>query len=194
MVKDKLFLLMDWIWRLTWLNLLWLLFSLPLITVIPSTFAMYAVVNKWTKDEEVNIWLTFIKSFKNYFLKSYSLGSVLVLIGVFLYADFIILNNQTEEVFIIVRYAVIIFTILYLPVAFFSIPVFIEYNLSWYKSLSVAFIIAMQHPLRTFLVLCGILVDLIILLFFTGFGILFFGSFCALITSKPIKNVQIIKK
>jgi uncharacterized membrane protein YesL len=187
MGRKLVFVIMDWIWRLSWLNLLWILFSIPIITIIPSTFAMYAVTNRWqTDDVDIEILPTFYKAFKKYLVKSLPLGSILVGIGVFLYVDLLILKDQTEGILLILRYAILVIAIFYVPIALYSIPVYIQTNITWYKALPVAFIVAMKKPINTMMVLCGIVGVLCFVLFFTGFGVLFFGSLCALFTTKGV--------
>ncbi|UOQ48332.1 DUF624 domain-containing protein [Gracilibacillus caseinilyticus] len=57
------------------LQLFWFFFSLGIITVIPATIAMYAVVLEWSKNGiELGIWKTFFHSFKYYFRRTLFLG------------------------------------------------------------------------------------------------------------------------
>jgi len=182
--------IMNWIWRLSWINLIWLLFSIPIITVIPSTFAMYSVVIKLVKGEdEADILPTFIQDFKKYFKKSFPLGLALFLLGAFLYADMMILKDQAGSILLILRYALLIITVLFIPIACYSIPIFIEYEVSWFKALPLAFILAMKKPINVLLVCCGILGSLSLLFFLTGIGVLFFGSLCALFTTMGALSV-----
>lgn len=192
MGKRLIMFIMNWIWQLSWINLLWLLFSIPIITIIPSTFAMYSVVIKLVKGEdEADILPTFIQDFKKYLKKSFPLGLTLIMLGAFLYADMMILKDQAGSVLLILRYALLILTVLFIPIACYSIPVFIEYEVAWFKALPLAFILAMKKPITVLLVCCGILGSLSLLLFLTGIGILFFGSLCALFTTKgALSNLQ----
>jgi len=195
MLRKIFFGSMDWIWRLGWLNLLWFLFSIPLFTLIPATFAMYAVVNKWlTEDKDIDIFPTFTSAFKKYFIKSVPLGAILLFLGLFLYFDLLILSGETNELMTIVRYGILILAFLFVPVASYSIQVFIEYEVPWYKALAISFFITLRKPLNTLLLVCGILFAVLVFVFFTGFGILFFASLTALFSSKAaiagIKDLQ----
>ncbi|NUK30252.1 DUF624 domain-containing protein [Parageobacillus sp. VR-IP] len=50
----------EWIWRLLVLNIIWFLFSLPIVSIIPATVAMFAVIEKWlTCDIDILIYKTF---------------------------------------------------------------------------------------------------------------------------------------
>nr|WP_285876973.1 DUF624 domain-containing protein [Fictibacillus phosphorivorans] len=179
---------MEWIWKLVYLNIVWILFSLPLITLIPATFVMFSIVNKWlTEDQDPNLFSTFIREFKSYFWKSYPLGIVLIVLGAFLTADLLILKDLHSTYWLTVRYALIVVMFFFLVTASYSIPIYIHYGLSWYKTLFVSFMIGLRQPLTTFLMLCGILLVVMLVLFATGIGICVMGSLIALITSKAAK-------
>jgi uncharacterized membrane protein YesL len=183
--KEIVAFIMEWIWRLLWINLLWILFSLPILTIIPSTFAMYAVIIKLIKeDADSDIFPLFVKEFKKYLFKSFPLGITLVLISMFLYVDLMILKDQMNSLLLILRYAILILTILLLPIICYSIPIFIELEVPWYKVMPIAFIFAMKKPLPIFLAICGILGVLFLFLFLTGFGVLLFGSLYAFFTTR----------
>jgi uncharacterized membrane protein YesL len=187
MGRKAIFFIIEWIWRLSWVNCLWLLFSVPVITIIPSTFAMYSVMMQLVKGEEdIDILPAFLKAFKKYLIKSFSLGITLALIGVFLYTDLLILKDQTENIMLILRYSIMILSVLFMPIAFYSISVFVEYETSWYKALSLAFILVMQRPFIVLMVICGIMGVFMLFLFWTGIGLLFVGSLCALFTTKAV--------
>ncbi len=63
------------------LQLFWCFFSLGIITVIPATLAMYAVVLEWSKNGiDIGIWKIFFQSFKQYFRKTLFLSLHVVFI------------------------------------------------------------------------------------------------------------------
>lgn len=60
--------------KLLLVNCLWILFSLPVITVGASTCAAFSVCLKLAKDEECKIWSQFIKGFKQSWLQGSLMG------------------------------------------------------------------------------------------------------------------------
>lgn len=60
--------------KLLFLNILWLLFSLPVITIGASTCAAFSVTLKLVDDEEISIWGQFIKGFKQSWLQGILMG------------------------------------------------------------------------------------------------------------------------
>lgn len=67
------------------LQLLWFFFSMGIITVIPATLAMYAVMVEWSKNGiDIGIWKNFFHSFKQYFRKTMFLGANIAIILIIL--------------------------------------------------------------------------------------------------------------
>lgn len=60
--------------KLLLLNMIWLLFSLPVITIGASTCAAFSVALKLVDDEETGIWNQFIKGFKQSWLQGIFMG------------------------------------------------------------------------------------------------------------------------
>ncbi|GGH84779.1 putative membrane protein YesL [Pullulanibacillus pueri] len=176
---------MEWIWRFIWLNLIWFLFSLAIVTIIPSTFAMFTVANKWfTEDNDIEVFPAFFKAFKRYFFKSYLLGGLLLIIGLFLYLDLIILQRQTGGIFLIAQYAFFALSLIYIFITCYCIPVFIHLEATLPKTFMIAFVLALRQPVITIVMLCGIIVVFVVFLVWTGFGILFVGSMSAAVMTK----------
>ncbi|UOK56143.1 YesL family protein [Bacillus sp. OVS6] len=46
------------------LNLLWIVFSLPIITVFPATVAMFGILKEWSNGSEQPVLSTFFSIFK----------------------------------------------------------------------------------------------------------------------------------
>src|SRR5699024_9860695 len=69
------------------LQIIWVFFSLGIITVIPATIALYAVVSEWSKNGiDLGIWKPFYQSFKLHLRRTFFLGmniSIIVTIIVF---------------------------------------------------------------------------------------------------------------
>ncbi|SFM24504.1 Uncharacterized membrane protein YesL [Gracilibacillus orientalis] len=78
------------------LQLLWFFFSLGIITVIPATVAMYAVVLEWSKNGiDIGIWKTFFHSFKMHFRKTLFLGVNVGVIAIILFMNASIIPTLT---------------------------------------------------------------------------------------------------
>ena len=59
------------------LNILWLVTSLPIVTIGASTTAMYYTARKLHKDKDVTVWKAFFHSFKQNFMQATAIWAVL---------------------------------------------------------------------------------------------------------------------
>ena len=69
------------------LNLLWLLCSLPILTVGPATCALFSVTLKIAKDEPVQTLREFFSAFRSNFKQAFVLGIVGLFSAAVVYAD-----------------------------------------------------------------------------------------------------------
>lgn len=98
----------EWFSGIAILNLTWLLFSLPIVTLIPATDAVFEVVNEWKEDEKPE---SIFKQFKYYFRKnfkrSFKLGLPIFIVVMIVLADIYFLSSLSLTVtwFQIFKYA-----------------------------------------------------------------------------------------
>lgn len=74
--------------HIIYLNILWLLFSLPVITIGASTTALYYVAMKLVKNEDGYIARSFIKSFRMNFRQGTIIWIIMLAAGFVLLQDF----------------------------------------------------------------------------------------------------------
>ena len=74
------------------LNLIWLVFCIPVVTIGPATTSLYAVARKMARGDWPKVWTTFITEFKQCFRKSFIMSLCLLLptalLGVYLFVVF----------------------------------------------------------------------------------------------------------
>lgn len=75
------------------LNVLWVLCSIPVISLGASTTALYSVMLKIVENEEGYIIWDFLKAFKRNFRQSTTVWCILLGIGVALFADYQFVQN-----------------------------------------------------------------------------------------------------
>lgn len=71
------------------LNLLWIVCSIPIITIGASTTALYTVMLKLVKNEEGYIAKGFLKAFKENFKQSTIMWVIFLLLGILFVVDFV---------------------------------------------------------------------------------------------------------
>lgn len=69
------------------LNLLWIVCSIPIITIGASTTALYTVMLKLVKNEEGYIAKGFLKAFKENFKQSTIMWAIFLLLGILFVVD-----------------------------------------------------------------------------------------------------------
>lgn len=73
------------------LSVLWVVCCLPIITIGPSTAALYYVALKLARGEEVRITGTFFRGFKENFKQGVVMNLIFLVLGAVLLADYIIM-------------------------------------------------------------------------------------------------------
>ena len=79
------------------LDLLWIIFSLPIVTIGASTTAMNYVMLKMVRDEEGYIWPSFWKSFKLNFKQATGMWMILLFGGMIFGLDLYFFYNLDTE-------------------------------------------------------------------------------------------------
>jgi len=91
------------------LNWLWLLCSLPVVTIGPATTALYAVTLKLAEEEPVSLVKDFFKAFKEEFLGSLAMGLLVLVLTVVALGDAWFAVQQTgamQVLFLVVAFLV----------------------------------------------------------------------------------------
>lgn len=80
-----------------YLNILWLVCSLPIVTIGASTTALFYVTLKMAKNEEGNITRAFFHSFKENFKQGTIIWMILLVLGIILGIDGYVLYHMRFE-------------------------------------------------------------------------------------------------
>lgn len=149
------------------LNALWLVCSIPIITIGPSTCALYKVCLKLAKDGSCPVLKTFFSAFKESFKQSLIIGAFSIFVIITLYSDvnyILAVEGTIQKIFIVVA---IIVTAMLLIVITYGNGLIANYENSLKNHIINAFKLAFVNPIET------ILIWIIILLPF-GLAYLFF--------------------
>lgn len=138
--------------NLVYLNLLWISFTiigLGIFGLFPATAAMFAVVRKWVRKEEVPIFQTFWKYYRKEVVKANLLGIMFLLIGYILFIEFQILWGTNQLAYLIASFGVVALFIIYAIVLLYFFPVYVHFNLTKREYFKWPFIIGIIHPILT---------------------------------------------
>ena len=87
-VDGPLYRFMSSLWDVLKLNILWLIFSLPIVTVGASTVAVFSVTNKMAEDTEGYVGKQFLKAFKENWKQGIPMGLLFLFCAYVVYLDF----------------------------------------------------------------------------------------------------------
>lgn len=141
--------------HLIMLNILWILCSLPVITLGPSTTALYYSVLKMRKGTDHSAWKDFFYSFKSSFRQSAVSGLILTAAGILLFLERRFLLNMEGSLSAVLGYAVATVTALWFLVVLYLFPVISAFENSLGKLLYHAFYFAF-HNIHYLIAICVI--------------------------------------
>lgn len=165
----------EWFSSLAILNLCWLLFSLPLITMIPATNAVFEVLDDWeTGEKPTNVFKQFKQAFKNNFKQSFKWGIPILIVSIILIIDIVFLNslNLSSVWYQIFKYAFYTFTGMLVLSIFYAYPLIKKTGDTHIRLLLVGLFMAIRYPLVTLGLISSLII--LIILFSIWPGMLFF--------------------
>ena len=77
-----------------WMNMMWMICSLPIITIGASTTALYSVTLKIADEKESNITKQFITAFRSNFKQATRMWLLLLLAGILIGGDFYVVLHM----------------------------------------------------------------------------------------------------
>lgn len=174
----------DWIMRLAYVNLLWIVFTLAgfgLLGFFPATIAMFSVCRKWVMDEEdVPVFKTFIHFYKAEFRKGNLLGLCLLVMLYIFWVDYQILQTASSSHFQALGYVFFLLFVFYGAFLLFLFPMYVHYELTLRELVKNTFLIAITSPLTTIVMITGALLVYYLSLSILGVVLFFSGSALAM--------------
>ncbi|WP_186580355.1 YesL family protein [Aquibacillus kalidii] len=172
--------LCEWIYRLAYINLLWILFTIAggvVLGIFPATAAMFAVTRKWINgDDGHNIFKIFLQYYKRDFKESNVVGALLTVVGIFIFIDFQLIGSFGGVIKYVLLGSLATVTILYSLVILYIFPVLTQYKNSVYKHFKSALIIGITYPLRTITMFVSVVSVLFICAVIPAISFLYLGS------------------
>lgn len=158
---------------LVWLNVLWIICSIPIFTIGASTTALYYVTMKMVKDEDCYITKSFFKSFKLNFKQATGIWLIFMLIGGILAVDygvvsgtFIKIEGMSENFRSFMVIFLVAFTIILLFVFKYVFPVLAKFDNTVKNTIRNALLISIRHLPFTLLLFVISAVPIVLAYFF----------------------------
>lgn len=146
------------------LNILWLICCIPILTIGPSTAALYYTALKIVRKEDSYVWRMFFHSFRQNLRQGICLTLIFLGVGLLLMVDMRICSAMTGSMGQILTAAFWFLSLLFLILLSYTFPVLAQFENSLMDTLKNALLMALCHLPYTFLILIVNLVP--ILLFF----------------------------
>ncbi|WP_405096689.1 YesL family protein [Oceanobacillus sp. FSL H7-0719] len=136
-----------WITRIAFLNILWIsytLLGLIIGGIFPATIAALGVVRKWLMgDEEIKVWETFRRIYKQEFISANGLGWILSVIGAGLYLNFKIIEAFQGQLNMLIPFAFYLTLFFYLLIVVWSFPLKAHYEAGIFRTIINALILGL---------------------------------------------------
>jgi len=113
------------------LNLMWLVACLPVVTIFPSTARMFGVVRGLGPEKEGGLVHNFVSRFKENFGQSLLVGTIWTVFGVALFLDFLVANQLSFWVGVVLKSVLVLASSLYAFGSVFLFPVMVHYDTDW---------------------------------------------------------------
>jgi uncharacterized membrane protein YesL len=113
------------------LNLMWLVACVPVVTIFPSTAAMFGVVRDWSREKEGGLVRAFASRFRENFAQSLLVGVLWVLFGTALVLDFFVAGRLSFVPEVVMKSLLVLATVLYVSASVFLFPVMVHYEMGW---------------------------------------------------------------
>ena len=113
------------------LNLMWLVACLPVVTIFPSTAAMFGVVRDWVRKKEGSLTRTFVARFRENVGQSLLIGVVWTVFGVALFLDFLVANQLSYWPGVVMKSVLVLASSVYAFGSVFLFPVMVHYDTDW---------------------------------------------------------------
>lgn len=143
-------------WDIVKLNFLWLICSLPIITIGVSTIAAYTITLKMIENKEGYVARGFFKAFKANFRQGMAIGPISILFFVAVFLDF---NLSDHIAFTMVG---ILSAFLFFIALIYAYPLLARYSNTVFKSMRNSMRISMRYFGKTVLLAVFIVLELLI--------------------------------
>ena len=179
---------------LFWLNLLFIVCCIPIVTIGAATTALYYVTLKMVKDEEGYITKSFFRSFKRNFAQATVIWALFLFVATILLFDFRIAGGADGMMSNVVVVAVFVMVIIAAMVLTYVFPILSRFDNSVMNTVKNAFLISIRHLPYTILMIVIAIVPVVLIWFFPALLILVLIMFSAVayINSKFLSKIFVL--
>ena len=135
------------------LSVLWLLCSIPVITIVPATAALYYVTLKIARKEEYRVVFGFFRAFRDNLKQGIGLSAVFMAAGALLYLDYRIMTLQGESLNSVLQTVFLLFAVITAAVMLYTFPLQAQFENRIFRTLKNAMLFSLMKLPNTLLLL-----------------------------------------
>ena len=139
---------------LIWLNILFIIFCIPVFTIGSALSAMYSVTLKMCTNEEGAISQNFFNAFRENFKQATILWLIMLGIGILLIADFLMVPFLGGTLYAVAFWILCVIGILYIMTFSYLFPLQSKFENTIKRTLMNALLLPIRHLLPTSVVVC----------------------------------------
>lgn len=171
-IDGKFYEFLDTFWSLLKLNFMWLLFSLPVVTIGCSTVAAYDVALRMAEQRAGSVIPQFIKAFKYNWKQGLPMGLITLFITYSVYLNLELFDKVENNPIIFLLFAIML-GVVGLTHFTYAFPLCARYHNGIYKTFRNSAAITVKYFLRTLFL--WFIVSALIFIFLLNTTLLFIG-------------------
>lgn len=182
-VDGGLYKFLSRLWDMVKLNFMWLLFSLPIVTVGAATVAAYSVTLKMVDEQEGYVARQFVRAFKENWRQGIPMGLLALFCSYAVYLDFELQRVAEGDSTMFLIFGIIAAFVFGMSFIY-AFPLSARYENTLIGTLKNSVNIATRYFLRTLLLAAVLAVEIIVFIFnyTTLFFCLLIGPACIMLT------------
>lgn len=171
------------------LNILWLVCCIPIITIGPSTTALYYVMLKRVRDEEGNVTQQFFRSFKQNFKQGTIIGLIMTVCGLLFGFDIMFYRDAQGEISTVLWWLSMVMFILYLMVLTYIFPMLAKFENTIKNYFIFSVYLSIRHFGQTVLMILILAAMVLVMFYIYPPLILLFMGVTAYLDSKMLVKI-----
>ncbi|MBM7605290.1 putative membrane protein YesL [Metabacillus crassostreae] len=189
-MRDKIQRILEILTAFFFLNMLWIIFCLPIITIFPSTMTMFSIVRRWKLNEiDYDVAKLFFSEFKENARKYFMLGVVWLIFGILLIIDYFFIITIQFEARNLLFGLLFLGTFMYLGMSLFIFGIAVNFDLPK-KAIFKNALLYTIGKLGTTVLTVMILVSMVIICYIVPYLLWIIGSITAFFIYTTMSNMN----
>ena len=163
------------------LNFLWVICSMPVLTIGPSTAAMYGVIRKWHLYKDESVIRSFIHEYRLFFKQGLLVGTLWLFLGMLLLLDVYFFLQVPGTVKVVLIVVTVTTFILYMLTSAMLFPIMVHYQTKGTELIKQGL---------TFSIIDGKTTFAIILMWIGAGMVLFYAPLMVLVIVVPVSMIS----